>query len=211
MQNERQGITHHLLSLQKITAAMLFPVAFGLSAIAPILVHLLYGEKWPGLGMVISILVIMPGLSCLWMLYGAAYQAIGRPDIETKISSISLIVMIPILWIVAPYGLTVFTVARFIIACLLPTGYLLWGARFLNICFKEQFKALASPLLMSGIMYLIVSLLVILSRPFDGVFGWVKLIAIILGGIAVYFLSLRIISQDLWHQVLLNAKHLIYR
>ena len=109
-------------------AAVLFPVAWGISAVAPSAVELLYGQKWQGLGTVIAILVIMPGLNVIWALSENAYQAVGRPDIWPKLAGVSLLVLLPLLWIAAPYGLLALTLARFAGAWILPLGSVLFGA-----------------------------------------------------------------------------------
>jgi O-antigen/teichoic acid export membrane protein len=211
MQNKVGEIASNLTQLQKLTATILFPIAFGLSAVAPTFVQLLYGEKWTGLGMVLSLLVIMPGLSSLWMLNATAYQAIGRPDIYTKISGFSLLVMIPLLWIAAPHGLLIFTLTRFAVAWLLPLGNLLWGSRVLNIDIRKQINVIACPLLISGGMYVMVVGLITYLRPFEGWMGWTKFVAVIWFGGAAYIIALRLITPDLWHTVFLNVKRAVLR
>ncbi len=211
MQNKVGEVASKLTYLQKLTATVLFPIAFGLSAVAPVFIQLLYGEKWTGLGTVISILVIMPGLSSLWTLNASAYQAIGRPDIYTKISGFSLVIMVPLLWIAASHGLLIFTITRFTVAWLVPLGNLLWGSRLLNINIRDQVNAIKSPFLMSGIMYLIVVGLISYFGPFEGLMGWTKFVTVILAGGAVYIIALRVITPDLWNVVLLNIKRAIFR
>jgi len=88
-------VGHVHVKLEEL-AAVLFAVAFGFSAVVPTAVPLLYGHMWAGLGTVLAIMVILPGLSCIWALNENAYQAIGRPDIWTKIAGFSLLGLLPL-------------------------------------------------------------------------------------------------------------------
>ena len=194
-------VGRNLVKLQALSAALLFPIAWGISAVAPSAVDLLYGEKWPGLGAVIAILVIMPGLTSIWTLNEYAYQAVGRPDVWAKLGGISLFALLPLLWIAAPYGLLVFTLARFCGAWLLPLGNVLFGTRVLDIRIREQLKGFASPLLCSVVMYVAVFLLIQQMSPLVGVIGWVKLLAIVAAGALIYVLLIWLVNRDLWNRL----------
>jgi O-antigen/teichoic acid export membrane protein len=109
-----------LMQLQEMMAVLLFPLAFGVSAVAEGAITLLYGDRWQGLGTVIGWLAVLPGLFNLWGLNGEAYRAMGRPDIWAKLVGAGLVVMFPLLWLAGPLGLVPFTIARFAGAALLP-------------------------------------------------------------------------------------------
>ena len=200
-QEAPREVGRNLVKLQALTSAVLFPIAWGISAVAPSAVDLLYGQKWPGLGAVIAILVIMPGLTCIWTLNENAYQAVGRPDISAKLAGISLLVLLPLLWIAAPYGLLIFTLVRFGGAWLLPLGNVLFGTRVLDIGIREQLKVFASPLLFSVVMYVTVSLLIQQISPLVGVIGWVKLLSTIAVGALIYPLLIWLGNRDLWNRL----------
>jgi O-antigen/teichoic acid export membrane protein len=209
LQAAPREVGRSLVKLQTLMAAVLFPIACGISAVAPPAVELLYGQKWQGLGAVIAILVLMPGLNCIWALNENAYQAVGRPDIWPKLAGISLLALLPLLWISAPYGLLVFTLARFGGAWILPIGNVLLGARALDIGIREQLKGLASPLLFSVVMYMAVTLLTKVLSPFVGLSGWVKLLSIIGVGALVYALLIRLCDRALWSQLHLRARQVL--
>ncbi len=209
MQDNPTEVGTSLLQVQKLSSAVLFPVAFGMAAVAPVFVNLLYGEKWPGLGMVISLLVIMPGLSALWSLNAMAYQAIGKPDVSAKISGISLLGLLPLLWISAPYGLSTFTWVRFGAAWLLPIGNLLIAARVLGISIRRQASALTYTLLLSVIMCAVVSMMAFFLHPFTGLAGWLKFVSLIVGGGMIYLILLRIVDAELWGQMITSIRRMI--
>jgi teichuronic acid exporter len=209
MQGNPQRVGHNLLRLQALAGTILFPLAFGLSAIGPSMIELLYGQKWDGLGTVMGVLVIMPGLSFIWLLNENAYQAVGRPDLWTKLAGLSLLALLPLLWVVAPYGLWAFTVARFGGALLLPLGNIFFGGRILKVGVKEQFKAFLSPLSISVIMFAVVYVLIHLSSPFEGLIGWIKLFSNIVVGVLVYLCLLRMANRELWNRLFQSVRHVL--
>ncbi len=198
-----------LLKLQTLTAAVLFPVAFGVSAVAGPAVRLLYGDKWQGLGAVIGLLVIMPGLTYMWSLNEKAYQGVGRPDIASKLSAAVLLMLLPVLWVAAPHGLHVFTLVRFAGAASIPVLNILVGTRVLHLRIGEQLRALASPFLLAAVMFAFLSGSIRLLSPFQGPAGWLKLLSAAGLGAAVYLLLLRQTNRRLWDQLVLGMRRII--
>lgn len=211
MQDYPRQIGENLLKLEELTAAILFPFSFGLSALAPIAVTMLYGNKWPGLDFVIAMLVIMPGAGYVWALNEFAYQAVGRPQMWTKLAGFSLILLIPALWISAPYGLYPFTIVRCIGALVLPLGNLLVGSRSLGIGIKEQIKAISIPLLCSILMYSFLVFLRTVWSPFTSWIGWAKLCIIVLSGMSLYVVSILLLRKELWRQFTGSLKIVLAR
>jgi len=73
------------LSISKIFAVIIFPIAFGVALIAPKIIPLVFSSKWKESGIIVSIIVlaemtylILPNIQLI--------SAKGRPDINTKIN-----------------------------------------------------------------------------------------------------------------------------
>jgi len=198
-----------LLKVQTTAAMALTPICFGLSAVAVPLVSLLYGDKWPGLGMVIQWLVIMPGLSNLWSLNADAYRAINHPEVWTKVGAASLLVLIPLLIVAGSYGPGTFVAARFIGAFTLPL-FNIWAAtQVLRISVREQLRSLFAPFGLTIIMYAVVLVVSSALSPFEGLTGWAKLAAIVLAGVSVYGATLRLIRRDLYQQLVASVRRVL--
>jgi teichuronic acid exporter len=202
IQEDPPKVGENLVKLQRLTGTLLFPIAFGFSAIAAPAVQLLYGQKWQGLGMVLAILTIMPGLSYIWSINENAYQAIGRPDIWTKLAGASLIGLIPLLWFSAPYGLLVFTLFRFAGAWFLPLGNILFGANRLGISIKVQLQSMVSPLIFSLVMFALVFFTINQLTPLHGILGWIKLFSIVAAGAGVYLLQIWLANRAIWNELI---------
>jgi teichuronic acid exporter len=211
LQSDRLEVGRSLLQLQSMAAAVLFPVCFGLSAIAVPAVALLYGDKWQGLGEVIRLLAIMPGISHLWSLNADAYRAVGRPDVWTKLAGVTLLILMPLLLWAGRYGLMPFTYARFGGHFFYPLLNILFGGRVLGLSIKDQGRALATPLGCVLVMYALALLLVRGFTPFAGVMGWLKLLVVMAIAAATYILLLRIVNRDLWGRLLLASRQVLWR
>jgi O-antigen/teichoic acid export membrane protein len=209
IQNDPAEVGKSLVSLQRLTAAVLFPIAMGIAAIASPAIELLYGQKWAGLGTVVALLVVMPGLSGIWALNDTAYQAIGKPNISAKISGGTLLFLLPLMWMAAPYGLVLFTLARFAAAWLRPLGNIFWGVRMLNVSVKEQFKSLISPFSNSIIMFIVVFLLITWSSPLAGWTGWIKLSSSVLAGMIIYILLTWLTNRELLNQLISSVRRML--
>ncbi len=209
LQASPREVGKSLVKLQTLTLAGLLPVASAVSALAPSVAAGLYGPKWAGLGAVISVLVIMPGLICIWALNENAYQAVGRPDVAPKLAAISLLVLLPALWLVAPHGLVAFTFARFAAAWILPLGNMLVTARMFGVGLADQLKRIVRPSLYAIVMYLFIWLLVQQIGPLTSAVDWLKLGLVTAAGGLLYLFLICIGSRGLWNELRFGARQVL--
>ena len=99
-----------------VVIALALPMGIGLLLVGPEVAAILFGEKWQGLGFVVSILGLMLGISWLVGINAEIYRAMGRPDMNTKLMYVQLLYFLPAYYIAAQYGLAVFTITRFMVA-----------------------------------------------------------------------------------------------
>jgi len=206
LQADRQEVGRRLLQLQSLTAAALFPMCFGISAVAVPAFTLLYGARWQGLGEVIRMLAILPGALQIWSFNADAYRAIGRPDLWAKLSGLNILLLLPLLWLAGPYGLRTFTLARFAGAAVYPLLNIAMGGPALGISTRDQLRVLAKPFGCTTAMYLAATLMVKIMSPFDGINGWLKLFGVIAVSAYVYLVLLRITGREVWDRLLLGAR-----
>ena len=185
----------------RVVAAALFPVCFGLSAIAVPAVSLVYGTRWEHLGETMRWLAIFPGLIYLWTLNADAYRAVGKPHVWTQVASLNLLVLLPLLALAAPLGLRTFVAARFVGASLYPLVNIVVGGRVLQLSAAEQIGPVVGPLLPALLMYALVTALVAGFSPFEGITGWLKLSALVAAGAGSYIGILSWREPELWRSV----------
>ncbi|MCX6055165.1 MAG: lipopolysaccharide biosynthesis protein [Chloroflexi bacterium] len=208
--NSHKDVGIELLKFQSLSACLLFPVCLGLSAIAPPVISILYGIKWPELGMVIQMLSILPGMINIWSLNADGFRAIGHPEAWTRASLIGLVVLLPLLFFAGRYGLFEFVLARAIGSIVTPLLCLIISKQFFSISIKSQLRNIASPLISAIIMLVFVFLFIHIFSPFQGLVGIVMLfICIVFGGI-IYFLFLRFINRPLFNQIFRLGRQAIF-
>ncbi len=201
LQDNPKEVGNRLLQLQSLTISILLPVCAGVSVIAVPLVSLLYGDKWQGLGQVIQLLSLMSGISSFWSLNSDAYRAIGRPDIWPKLSAITLLLLLPLLYFTAHYGLIPFTIGRScgqLIYVLLNILVMNYSLRF---SFRDQLVIFKTPLTCVLVMYFISFFLIKILMPFTGMIGWLKLISVIVIAIIIYLSLFWLLDKGLWNKI----------
>lgn len=206
IQGNPGDVGKNLAVVQSLAAAVLCPMLLTISAIAPVLVRLLYGSKWQGLGTVISILVVMPGLGYIWSLNQAAYEAVGRPDLWTKMLGSSLAFILPALWLAAPRGLTAFTLSRFAGGWIVPLANVYLCSRILKVRMRDQLRGLIPSLPLSLGIFGVLRILIGQGPPFEGLSGWIRLSAMCFAAGLGYLGLLRFLRRDLWDLLLLNLR-----
>jgi O-antigen/teichoic acid export membrane protein len=77
---------------------------------------ILFGNKWIGLGFVLSILGLKEGLLWAVGINAEVYRAIGRPDIMTKFMLVQVLYFLPAYFWAAQSGLSVFLYVRLALA-----------------------------------------------------------------------------------------------
>jgi O-antigen/teichoic acid export membrane protein len=100
--------------LSRLVTALALPMALGLLILAPQTVPLVFGNRWMGLGLVLSIVALREGISWLVGINPELYRAVGRPDVNVKVIFIAICFYLPACLIAAPYGLYVFAIVRVI-------------------------------------------------------------------------------------------------
>jgi O-antigen/teichoic acid export membrane protein len=209
LQADHRDVGRALLQIHSLTAAVLFPLSFGISAVAVPAIALLYGARWQGLGELVSILAILPGASHLWSFNADAYRSIGRPDLWAKLSVLNVLILIPLLWLAGPYGFVSFTLARFAGAFIYPLLNMVMGGAALGISTRDQLRVLSKPFGCTAAMYVIATLMVKTQAPFEGIHGWLKLLGVIAVSASIYLVLLRIIGRELWNRLLLGARQVL--
>jgi PST family polysaccharide transporter len=89
----------------RLAALIAFPAGFALAALASPIVLTLYGERWAESVAPMALISIWAALSALYALPGTLFKALGRSGLLTATSLMALAVLIPALWIAAPYGI----------------------------------------------------------------------------------------------------------
>jgi O-antigen/teichoic acid export membrane protein len=116
IQNDRNVLVATFGKAVRLVTAVVLPVALILSLFGNQIADIVFGDKWIGLGQIISFLAIVQGWS--WFQGGInseAYKAIGRPDVNPKLMAIALIYYLPIYFFSLSKGFELFLWARLLV------------------------------------------------------------------------------------------------
>lgn len=156
LQNNDEILRDGYSRIMRVTAFIVFPLMFGIAALAKPLVITLVGEKW-----LFSATLLVPiCLNLMWYPIHAMnlnlLQVKGRSDLFLRLEIIKKTIGVAILIISIPFGLVVMCwirVATAIISLIINTHY---TGKLVDLGFIRQMKDLAPTLLLSCAMGIIV-------------------------------------------------------
>ena len=103
--NDREKLLKYYHEVNKIIMALVLPAAVGLFLVGRDFAVTIFGWHWEDLGTVVGILALSEGLGHICGMNPLVYQAIGKPDIQPKISIFLMPVFAAMFWFVTPYGM----------------------------------------------------------------------------------------------------------
>lgn len=190
-------LKNSILNTIGMIAMITIPSSVGFSVITPVMVPVLLGENWLDAIIIMQILAFC-GLFFALANNNAAYMALGKPNIITKIMLVRIIVLIPsLIFALNKFGIVGATWSLFITGLItLPFAY--WPLqKILNIRVLELLSPIIRPATASLTMYLVVDYtytVFIKNQVLD--YGILQLFAIVMLG-AITFLSTLLISWKL--------------
>jgi len=149
-------VSHYVIKSTAILAIVLFPVFFGIAAIAPNLVPLFLGDKWIGAIIPLQIICLVQMVNALRVIPGSALYASGFAKRK--------LLHVCVAFVCAIIGWGVGLQYSMNIGCLLFAGmYLCWFiwhifdcSGFLTLDLYQYWKSLLIPLFMSVVMFITV-------------------------------------------------------
>jgi O-antigen/teichoic acid export membrane protein len=179
------------LKVLQITAFLSFPIAGLIFVLAPDFIRIFLGEKWMPMMTAMRILVFRGLITTIGAGNGALLQAVGRPDILTKLNAIKLtIIMILIYPLSVKWGIAGTSSVVFLSALLItPNTFRIVRA---NILMMKRFvivKAMLLPFIGAAFMVLVLR---VFMRDNISLAGFVLLA---LMGVASYLLVTYILDK----------------
>ena len=196
LSNNYAALKASLLNTLGLLSVIIIPASIGLSAIAPIMVPVLLGDKW------LESIQIMEILAYSGLLFNIAnltsiYLAIGKPKINTFIKAARILVYIPILILSIPYfGLQGVAWSLLITSIIMLPIYYWPAMKIIDIKLAELVSIFIRPIIASIVMLIVLKFIfsgyIVNTNLTHNIF---ELIYFILTGIFTY----TIILIMLWH------------
>lgn len=136
----RNSIISKVLLGERIMASGLFTATLFIFYFADFFVLTLLGNEWADLTEIIALIALSSSIAFTVSLKQEAYRAFGRPDVETKIMSISLLVRVLFYMFSVQHGLIVFLYARLVSTVIGVFNHLTFARVILNLPYYEYFR-----------------------------------------------------------------------
>ena len=116
LQDDLPALKNTFHRVNRFVFALALPMGTGLLLVGPEIAALLFGEKWQGLGFVLSVLGLTYSISWLVSINTEIYRAIGKPNINTILMYAHISYYLPCFYIASQFGLETFTIIRLMVA-----------------------------------------------------------------------------------------------
>ena len=156
IQGDPDKVAHYFLKTVRIMSFVVFPLFFGMAAVADEFVAVVLGEKWSEIGPILSILVLVMPLRMVSNLLPPALQGVGRAD--TSVYNLGLaMVLMPLSFVVAsPWGLMGVSLAWLVAFPIVFYMMMARSVKYLNVTLMQVFSAMAPPAISSAVMLLVI-------------------------------------------------------
>ncbi len=173
--------------VNRIIASISLPIGAILFMIGPKAAFLVFGESWPGLGLVLSTIGLMHGVTWIININPEMYRAMGRPDLNTKLMIVAIFYYLPAYLIAAPFGLEVFTYTRLCVGILSVPIHVFLCIKVAGISLHSLWQDWKPTVIATLSMSIVISMLVPILPTGEGFYaGIVNLSILIVSGIAIY-------------------------
>jgi O-antigen/teichoic acid export membrane protein len=154
--HERERIAEVYRKTISLSATAMSPVFVLLSALAPEICLVLFGEKWLGVDHVAQPLLLMGAVQCVQYLNGAFLSARGKPELILVTGVVKSVLQILALLLVSAAEIQALTITFVVAAVLAAPLSFFMVCRELELRLTEIASLLARPALMSGASFLAV-------------------------------------------------------
>jgi len=133
LQNDLPALKDNFLKVARIIIALALPIGTGLYLLGPEIAETLFGAKWHGLSLVLSIIGLANGFAWLVCANPFLYRAMGRPDVNSKLMIITVMYYIPAYLIAVQSGFVTFVYVRLVVTLIAIPFHIFLCHRMLNL------------------------------------------------------------------------------
>lgn len=189
---------------EKILAVVLFPVGAGILIIGESIAPLLFSNEWEGVGEIVGIIALTQVIAYTISFRQESYRAIGRPDIETKVMLLSMMIRVPFYIYSIEYGLYALVVAKMLSTMLGVINHIIFSKIYLGIRVSEYISSVWSSFIAASLMMVLGGMY--LHNMLDTPHGYIELISTILLCTLFYMLAIFMVDKKVINEVVAIIK-----
>lgn len=141
-QHDIDKVRQIFVKVIKQISFVIFPFCVGLLLLAPEFIIVVYGRQWEAAIPILRILVIAGLIASFGTIIGKLFEGLGKPGEELKITTASIIVFLPLLYIGSFFGLIGVAFAVLLHTVIFDSVLLFKAMRLLNMPFIDFFTSL---------------------------------------------------------------------
>jgi PST family polysaccharide transporter/lipopolysaccharide exporter len=207
LQEDLAAVRRGYFRTLQITTFVTFPAALGIAAVAPVFVSTFMGAEWMPMVATLQLLTVYGLLRSVGKTTGPVFQALGRPDIVTKLAFVRLVLIaifiIPAVRQFGIEGAAMVIVGVALFPMLLLDIYAL--SRLLEASYRQFFRDIMYPLLASGVMFAAV----VSVRQQVVLSGVPKFLLLLVTGVLTYVVAIGVIELRFGWGIRRNLKSLL--
>lgn len=105
-------------NVNRVVMALALPIGAGIFLVGNDAADTFLGDKWQGLGLVLSVIGLTNGITWTVGINTELYRSVGRPDVNTKLMFVTALYYLPAYYFAASFGLEAFVHTRLIVGTL---------------------------------------------------------------------------------------------
>jgi O-antigen/teichoic acid export membrane protein len=200
LQDDIPKIRSGLAKANAYVALVCFPATIGIGLAAPLLVPVVFGDKWTPAVRLLEILSLLGPYYSFISLDGSVFQAVGRPRLQFGLLVLDLVVVIPAIVIGVRHGLTGVAVGVVVAPYVTLVARLIIRMRLLHATLANQLR----PVLPATVATVCMVAVTLPARLWleDRLSQSAALLAVVALAAGVYLAAARIAAPDLFSQVM---------
>lgn len=158
IQHDTEALKNGYIRLIRVLTTINAPLLFGIAAVAPLAVPMIFGEKWSPSIQLIQVLSFVAFLRCTGNPIGSLQLAKGRADLGFKWNCFLLLVSVPTIYGgIAIGGVAGITVSLLLLQIFLQVpAYLYFIRPLIGNCASDYTAAILKPVFVAGLMALVI-------------------------------------------------------
>lgn len=206
LQDNTEAFKQHTRKMMSLISFIIWPVVAGIAAVSESFIMVILTEKWAKSIEMMQLFAVSYGFNIVSTANMQSFNALGRSDIFMKLEMVKRTLSVLLLILAAVFIGNIYIVIGIIVLMgLFSVVYNSFvNVRLLNYCIKEQLSDMLPPVLLSVIMFVLVSLVNLLSIPYI-----LKLVIQVVLGVIIYFLLATIFKLPAMNSVKDIIKSLI--
>ncbi len=155
MQEEPERMRNAFYKAVQLTAFIAFPSFFGVAALAPEIVQVIFGEQWVPSIPVMQILAVIGVLHSILYFNDPVMMAMGKPSWRLALTSMNAFANLIAFLLVVRWGIVAIAAAYVIRGYLLAMPLILVVKKLISISLQAYFRQLIPPVLASLLMVIV--------------------------------------------------------